>query len=98
MTYLAQDDNWFWITIQTVILSLSKKAYSYGDSAGFTPDFPFNPAIAGTNYVANVTDGKMNYKIILCTRCAFIFYMLFLRQGYIGERSTIKDLFFEVGI
>jgi hypothetical protein len=25
-----------------------KGAYSYGDSAGFAPDFPFNPALAGT--------------------------------------------------
>lgn len=31
-----------------------RKAYSYGDSAGLTPDFPFNPAPAGTKYAANV--------------------------------------------
>jgi len=30
------------------------KAYSYGDSAGFAPDFPFNGAEAPTNNGANV--------------------------------------------
>ena len=30
--------------------------YSYGDSAGLTPDFPFNPAHAGTKSVANVME------------------------------------------
>ncbi len=28
--------------------------YSYGDSAGFTPDFPFNPECSGTKFAANV--------------------------------------------
>jgi hypothetical protein len=28
--------------------------YSYGDSAGFSPDFPFNPTNAGTKFAANV--------------------------------------------
>jgi hypothetical protein len=27
------------------------RTHSYGDSAGFTPDFPFNPDIAGTRFV-----------------------------------------------
>ena len=46
-----------WLVDTTVVIDWSKKAYftshfspftskaySYGDSAGFTPDFPFNPA------------------------------------------------------
>jgi hypothetical protein len=35
-------------------LYLARKAYSYGDSAGFTPDFPFNGACA------NQIRGKSN--------------------------------------
>ena len=43
------------------------QAYSYGDSAGITPDFPFNPILLGTNYATNVAVGKMNYKNKLLT-------------------------------
>ena len=35
------------------------RAYSYGDSAGFTPDFPFNPERSGTIYSAKVADGVL---------------------------------------
>jgi hypothetical protein len=31
-----------------------RRAYSYGDSAGFTPDFPFKDAIASTKIAANL--------------------------------------------
>jgi hypothetical protein len=32
--------------------------YSYGDSAGFAPDFPFNTARAVTKYAAKVKEGN----------------------------------------
>lgn len=41
-----------------------EKAYSYGDSAGITPDFPFNGAHAPTNHDANVMD-CCTFKVIL---------------------------------
>jgi hypothetical protein len=36
------------------LIARNHRAYSYGDSAGFTPDFPFNPEHSGTNYGAKV--------------------------------------------
>jgi hypothetical protein len=33
---------------------LVNRAYSYGDSAGFAPDFPFKDAIASTKIAANL--------------------------------------------
>jgi hypothetical protein len=40
--------------------------YSYGDSAGFAPDFPFNPGlIPGTKFVANVQQYLSSSKLIL---------------------------------
>jgi|GEM_PF-3659097 len=41
------------------------KAYSYGDSAGFTPDFPFNPEPSGTKYAANVKGALIPQNFIL---------------------------------
>jgi hypothetical protein len=32
------------------------RTHSYGDSAGFTPDFPFNPDFAGTRSAAKVME------------------------------------------
>jgi hypothetical protein len=44
-----------------------KGAYSYGDSAGFTPDFPFNPAIAGTVCGCKYGRFELRRKIYLST-------------------------------
>jgi hypothetical protein len=38
------------------------KPYSYGDSAGFTPDFPFNGALAPTKYSAKMIMENGNTK------------------------------------
>ncbi len=49
--------NKYWLTI----IIFFTTAYSYGDSAGFTPDFPFNDTPEGYQpiSVANVTaDGE----------------------------------------
>jgi len=32
-------------------------AYSYGDSAGFTPDFPFNPPLGETKVGTKIGNG-----------------------------------------
>src|ERR1700676_5576013 len=43
----------------------SEETYSYGDSAGITPDFPFNPALRGPD-AANVKDSlKRSRRILL---------------------------------
>jgi hypothetical protein len=49
--------------------SFTLKAYSYGDSAGITPDFPFNPAVAGTKYTANVTGRRIKQNLIRLKFC-----------------------------
>jgi len=47
-----------WLEEQTV-----DRVYSYGDSAGFQPDFPFNPDLtSGTKSVAKVQGSFSNTK------------------------------------
>jgi len=46
-----------WRTVVEELPAVFNDTYSYGDSAGITPDFPFNPVMAGTNYAANVMAG-----------------------------------------
>jgi hypothetical protein len=43
---------------------LSALPYSYGDSAGFSPDFPFNPAGAGTKSATNVMREMFSQEIV----------------------------------
>jgi hypothetical protein len=42
-----------WYADRTVVV-LHERTYSYGDSAGFSPDFPFNGAVAPTKIWANL--------------------------------------------
>lgn len=50
-----------------MLLLTHSPPYSYGDSAGFAPDFPFNDAVASTKYAAKmvVANGK-NKKGMRC--------------------------------
>lgn len=36
---------WANTAVENIVFTYHVKAYSYGDSAGITPDFPFNPVI-----------------------------------------------------
>jgi hypothetical protein len=38
-------------------------AYSYGDSAGFTPDFPFNPGNEAREPLTGANVGELNQKV-----------------------------------
>jgi hypothetical protein len=57
-------------------------AYSYGDSAGFAPDFPFNPAGREPLSAANVGKDKVRERIFfirLCRRhAAVLLFAIFI--------------------
>jgi hypothetical protein len=43
------------------------ETHSYGDSAGITPDFPFNPAMAGTRFCKCKTVNEKREEFIFWT-------------------------------
>jgi hypothetical protein len=62
------------------VLHCTLKAYSYGDSAGFTPDFPFNGAGRQPITCANVGNKNICQTLFLFQKEKEIGYRL--QQGY----------------
>jgi hypothetical protein len=48
-----------WSADSTCELVTTRRLYSYGDSTGFTPDFPFHPDAIGNQIIANVVTGEL---------------------------------------
>jgi hypothetical protein len=55
-----------WLELETVLCPGQSKFYSYGDSAGITPDFPFNP-FAGDQIQRKCRRPNLRFKIGLRT-------------------------------
>jgi O-methyltransferase len=66
---------------------IHERVYSYGDSAGFTPDFPFNPPPGGTKITTKVKEWPLNSKEIISSGL-----QLFMKNLIRKANSFIKDL------
>jgi hypothetical protein len=71
-----------WYVDRTVanLFDFHERAYSYGDSAGIKPDFPFNPPPGGTKIPTKVKEWPLNSKEIISSGLQF-FYEKFHTKG-----------------